>query len=106
MVRLILNTVPPEVIKAVNKIVKQACDKGGTLKAQQRKYSVSRLQSNASSNSSVGVVISLWIQCCLTARDRHLGLVRVKVNFNTSSSMRAVKISCCKHVYENKTFEI
>ena len=38
MVHLILNTVPPEVIKAVNKIVKQASDKGGTLKAQQRKY--------------------------------------------------------------------
>ena len=106
MVHLILNTVPPEVIKAVNKIVKQASDKGGTLKAQQQKYSVSRLQSNASSNSSVGVVIFLWIRCCLTARDRHLGLVHVKVNFNTSSSMHAVKISCCKHVYENKTFEI
>ena len=106
MVHLILNTVPPEVIKAAKKIVKQASDKGGTLEAQQQKYSVSRLQSNASSNSSVGVGISLWIRCCFTARDRHLGLVRIKVNFNTSSSMRAVKISCCKHVYENKTFEI
>ena len=90
---------------AVNKIVEQASDKGGTLKAQQRKYSVSCLQSNVSSNSSVGVGISLWIRCCLTARDRHLGLVRVKVNFNTSSSMYAVK-SSCKHMYENKTFEI
>ena len=57
----LLNTVPPEVIKAANKIVKQASDKGGILKAQQRKYSVSHLQSNGSSNSSVGVGISLWI---------------------------------------------
>ena len=38
----LLNTVPPKVIKAVNKIVKQASDKGGILKAQQQKYSVSR----------------------------------------------------------------
>ena len=53
--------VPPEVIKAANEIVKQASNKGRILKAQQRKYSVSRLQSNASSNSSVGVGISLWI---------------------------------------------
>ena len=29
----LLNTVPPEVIKAANKIVKQANDKGGILKA-------------------------------------------------------------------------
>ena len=96
----LLNTVPPEVIKAGNKIVKQASNKGGILKAQQRKYSVSRLQSNASSNSSVGVGISLWIWCYFTARDRHLGLVRVKVNahslliiFNECafSSIRAVK---------------
>ena len=64
-------------VKAANKIVKQASNKGRTLKAQQRKYSVSHLQSNASSNSSVGVGISLWIQYCFTARDRHLGLVRV-----------------------------
>ena len=35
MVHLILNTVPPEVIKAAKKIVKQASDKGGTLEAQQ-----------------------------------------------------------------------
>ena len=55
---MILYTVPPE---AANKIVKQASDKGGILKAQQRKYFVSRLQSNASSNSSVGVRVSLWI---------------------------------------------
>ena len=105
-VHLILNTVPPEVIKVANKIVKQASDKSGTLKTQQRKYSVSRLQSNASLNSSVGAGVSLWIRCCFTACDCHLGLVRIKVNFNTSSSMRAVKISCCKHVYENKIFEI
>ena len=57
----LLNTVPPEEIKAATKIVKQASNKGGILKAQQRKYSVSRLQSNASSNSYVGVGISLWI---------------------------------------------
>ena len=55
----LLNAVPPEVIKAANKIVKQASKKGGILNAQQRKYSVSHLQSNASSNSSVGVGISL-----------------------------------------------
>ena len=53
--------VPPEVIKAANKIVKQASDKGGILKGQQQKYYVFRLQSNASSNSRVGVGISLWI---------------------------------------------
>ena len=58
---MVLYTVPPEMIKAANKIVKQASDKGGILKAQQQKYSVSPLQSNASSNSSVGVGISLWI---------------------------------------------
>ena len=57
----LLNTVPPEMIKVANKIVKLASDKGRILKAQQRKYSVSCLQSNASSNSSVGVGISLWI---------------------------------------------
>ena len=57
---MVLYTVPSEMIKAAN-IVKQASDKGGILKAQQRKYSVSPLQSNASSNSSVGVGISLWI---------------------------------------------
>ena len=50
----LLNTVPPEVIKAANQIVKQASDKGRILKAQQRKYSVSRLQNNSFSNSSVG----------------------------------------------------
>ena len=38
MVHSILNTVPPEVIKTANKIVKEASDNGGTLKAQQRKY--------------------------------------------------------------------
>ena len=57
----LLNAVPPEVIKAANKIVKQASDKGGILKAQQQKYTVSRLQSNVSLNSSVGVGIALWI---------------------------------------------
>ena len=51
----LLNTVPPEVVKAANKIVKQASNKGRILKAQQRKYSVFRLQSNASLNSSVGL---------------------------------------------------
>ena len=40
----LLNTVPPEVIYVgCEQIVKQASDKGGILKAQQRKYSVSRL---------------------------------------------------------------
>ena len=51
----LFNRVPPEVNKAANKIVKQATNEGGILKAQQQKYSVSRLQSNASSNSSVGL---------------------------------------------------
>ena len=52
--RSFIQTVPP------NKIVKQASDKGRILKAQQ-KYSVPPLQSNASSNSSMGIGISLWI---------------------------------------------
>ena len=56
-----VNTVPPKVIKAANKIVKQASAKDLIFKAQKRKYSVSCLQSNASSNSSAGGGISLWI---------------------------------------------
>ena len=56
-----VNTVPPKVIKAANKIVKQASDKGVIFKAQQQKYSVSRLQSNTSLNSSAGGGIFLWI---------------------------------------------
>ena len=103
----LLNTVPPEVIKAAYKIVKQASNKGGILIAQHEnilffvcKAMLLRIPAwgwgspcgyDATSLLAIAILHAFTI------------IFQYECAF---SSMRAVKNSCCRHMYENKTFEI
>ena len=101
----LLNTVPPEVIKAAYKIVKQASDKGGILIAQHENILFFVCK-------AMLLRIPVWGSPCGYDATSLLAIAILRaftITFQYEcafSSMRAVKNFCCRHMYKNKTSEI